>query len=146
VYLLGAEVPPGLAPYAWSLPDPRAFPSLAVQRPDPDAIRAALAHAVGTHDFAGFARAGAHGSTCRTLLRAEIRSASFCPLHAVVLEGTGFVRAMVRNLVGTAVTAGLGLVPPSRVAEVLAERRRYRGVRAPGQGLTLAAVAYPASC
>lgn len=146
VYLVGTEVPPGLAPYAWSLPDPRAFPSLALQRPDPDAIRAALAHAVGTHDFAGFARAGARGSSCKTILRAEVRSATFCPLHAVVLEGTGFVRAMVRHLVGTAVAAGLGLVPPSHVAELLAARARYRGVRAPGKGLTLAAVAYPASC
>jgi len=145
VYLVGTDLSEGLAPYAWCLPDARAFPSLAVQLPDPSAIRAALAPAVGTHDFAGFARGGASGSTRRTLLRAEVHSASWAPLHAVVLEGTGFVRAMVRHLVGTAVAAGLGLVPPSRVAEILAARGRYRGVRAPGQGLTLAAVAYP-SC
>jgi tRNA pseudouridine38-40 synthase len=49
---------------------------------------------------------------------------------------------MVRNLVGTAVAAGLGLAPPSRLAELLAARGRYRGIRAPGRGLTLAAVAY----
>jgi tRNA pseudouridine38-40 synthase len=143
VYLVGAAVPEGMAPYAWSLPDARAFPSLAVQVPDPLAMRAALAHAVGTHDFACFARGSVSGNTRRTLLRAEVHSASWAPLHAVVLEGDGFVRAMVRNLVGTAVTAGLGLAPPSRIAELLATRGRYRGVRAPGRGLTLAAVAYP---
>ncbi len=142
VYLVGADLPPGLAPYAWCLPDARAFPSLAVQLPDPSAMRAALVHAVGTHDFTGFARGGRSGSARRTLLRAEVHSATWAPLHALVLEGTGFVRAMVRNLVGTAVAAGLGLAPPSRVAEILAARGRYRGVRAPGQGLTLAAVAY----
>jgi tRNA pseudouridine38-40 synthase len=146
VYLVGTGVPEGLAAYAWSLPDGRAFPALSVQEPDPAAMRAALAHAVGTHDFAGFARGRASASTVRTLLRAEVHSASWAPLHAFVLEGTGFLRAMVRHLVGTAVAAGLGLAPPSRVAEILATRGRYRGVRAPGWGLTLAAVAYPASC
>jgi tRNA pseudouridine38-40 synthase len=142
VYLLGEEVPAGLGAYAWCLPDARAFPDLGPGSADPSAIRAALAHAVGTHDFAGFARGTAPPNTTRTLLRAEVRSASWARLHAVVLEGKGFVRAMVRNLVGTAVAAGLGLVPPSRVAEVLAARGRYRGVRAPAHGLTLAAVAY----
>jgi len=143
VYLVGEEVPPGLAAYAWALPDARAFPGLGHRTPDPSAIRAALAHAVGTHDFAAFARGAATASTTRTLLRAEVHSASWAPLHALVLEGTGFVRAMVRNLVGTAVTAGVGLVPPARVAELLAARGRYRGVRAPPHGLTLAAVGYP---
>ncbi len=146
VYLVGEEVPPGLAPYAWCLPDTRAFPDLPRGRLDPAPMCAALAHAVGPHDFAGFARAAPRAGTTRTLLRAEVHSASWAPLHAVVLEGTGFVRAMVRNLVGTAVAAGLGLVPPARVAELLAAAGRYRGVRAPAHGLTLAAVAYPPSC
>jgi tRNA pseudouridine38-40 synthase len=143
VYLLGNDLPEGLASYAWSLPDARAFPSLAVQVPDPSTMRAALAQAVGTHDFGGFARGNPRTATRRTLLRAAVHSASWTPLHAVVLEGTGFVRAMVRNLVGTAVTAGLGLAPPTRLADILAERGRYRGVRAPARGLTLTAVAYP---
>jgi len=142
VYLVGSELPASLASYAWSLPDPRAFPDLAGGRLDPAVVRAALAHAIGEHDFTGFARPGASRGAVRTLLRADVHSASWAPLHAVVLEGTGFVRAMVRNLVGTAVTSGLGLSPPERVAELLAARARYRGVRAPGWGLTLAAVGY----
>jgi tRNA pseudouridine38-40 synthase len=143
VYLLGADLPASLAPYAWSLPDPRAFPGLAAARLDPAALRAALGLAVGEHDFTGFARPGASGGAVRTLVRAEVHSASWAPVHALVLEGTGFVRAMVRNLVGTAVAAGLGLTPPGRMAELLAARDRYRGVRAPGWGLTLTAVSYP---
>jgi tRNA pseudouridine38-40 synthase len=105
-------------------------------------MREALAHAVGTHDFAGFARPGEQRGTVRTLLRAEVVSASWAPLHAVVLEGRGFLRAMVRNLVGTAVATGLGLAPPSALRDLIAARGRYRGVRAPGWGLTLAAVRY----
>jgi tRNA pseudouridine38-40 synthase len=142
VYLVGAPPPEGLAPYAWTLPDPRAFPELGEARLDPEAVRAALAHAVGTHDFVGFARPGEQRGTVRTLLRADVVSATWAPLHAIVLEGRGFLRAMVRNLVGTAVAAGVGVAPPATVREQLAARGRYRGVRAPGWGLTLAAVRY----
>jgi tRNA pseudouridine38-40 synthase len=50
---------------------------------------------------------------------------------------------MVRNLVGTAVAAGLGLTPATALRDLLQARARYRGVRAPGWGLTLASVSYP---
>ncbi|HYD40559.1 MAG TPA: tRNA pseudouridine(38-40) synthase TruA [Anaeromyxobacter sp.] len=142
VYLVGTALPPELHGYAWSLPDDRAFPSVPDRPLDPAAMRRALAAAVGTHDFAPFARPGAAREATRTLLRAEVHSASWTPLHALVLEGTGFVRAMVRNLVGTAVAAGLGVASPAIVGELLRAGGRYRGVRAPAWGLTLASVAY----
>ncbi|HVO21247.1 MAG TPA: tRNA pseudouridine(38-40) synthase TruA [Anaeromyxobacter sp.] len=141
VYLVGSDLPAGLRPYAWSLPDARAFPGGA-SRIDPAVLRAAIGQAVGEHDFSGLARPGGQGKARRTLLRAEVVSATWVPLHAVVVEGTGFARAVVRNLVGTAVAAGLGLAPPSAVADRLERGGRYRGVRAPGWGLTLASVAY----
>jgi tRNA pseudouridine38-40 synthase len=143
VYLVGAPPPEGLRPYAWALPDERAFPGIAAPRIDPDAMRAALAAAVGTHDFVGFARPGEQRGTVRTLTRADVVSASWAPVHAIVLEGRGFLRAMVRNLVGTAVAAGVGVAPVDALRELLEARGRYRGVRAPGWGLTLAAVQYP---
>lgn len=142
VYLVGTPPPEGVRPYAWSLPDPRAFPAVSAPRLDPGPMRTALADALGTHDFRGFARPGEQRGTVRTLLRAEVWSASWAPLHALVLEGTGFLRAMVRNLVGTAVAAGLGEAPADAVRTLLEGRGRYRGVRAPGWGLTLAAVRY----
>lgn len=143
VYLVGAPPPAALAPYAWALPDARAFPDLAAPRIDAAALSAALADAVGTHDFRGLARPGEQRGTVRTVLRAEVTTAPWAPLHAIVLEGRGFLRAMVRNLVGTAVTIAVGRAPPSTVRDLLAGRDRYRGVRAPGWGLTLAAVSYP---
>jgi len=142
VYLVGTPVPEALAGRAWSLPDERAFPGRAPPRLEAAAMQAALALAVGEHDFVGFARPGEQRSTVRSLLSAEVVAAEGQPLWAVVLTGRGFLRAMVRNLVGTAVAAGLGLVAPSRVAEILAARERYRGVRAPAWGLTLVGVEY----
>lgn len=143
VYLVGAPPPPEVAPWCWTLPDERAFPGLAAPRLDAGAMREALSHAVGEHDFAGFARPGEQRGSVRTVTRADVVEADGLPLFAVVLEGRGFLRAMVRNLVGTAVAAGLGLAPPTHLRDLLAARGRYRGVRAPGWGLTLASVSYP---
>lgn len=143
VYLVGTPPPAELAGYAWGLPDERAFPGHGAAALDPDRMRAALAYAVGEHDFLGFSRPGEQRGTIRTVTRADVVSASWAPLHAFVLEGRGFLRAMVRNLAGTAVAVGLGLAPPEIVRDLIAGRARYRGVRAPGWGLTLAAVAYP---
>jgi tRNA pseudouridine38-40 synthase len=141
-YLVGTPAPEALRGYAWSLPDERAFPGVPAEWLDAAAMGAALAAAVGEHDFAGFARPGEQRHAVRTLLSAEVLAARDQPLWALLLEGRGFARAMVRNLVGTAVAAGLGIAPPSRLAELLEARGRYRGVRAPGWGLTLAAVTY----
>jgi len=142
VYLVGAPAPEELAGRAWSLPDERAFPGLVAPRLDAAAMQAALALAVGEHDFAGFARPGEQRGTVRSLLSVEVVAAEKRPLWAIILTGRGFLRAMVRNLVGTAVAAGLGLAAPSRVSGILAARDRYRGVRAPAWGLTLAGVEY----
>ena len=143
VYLVGAPAPEAVRPYAWSLPDERAFPGITEPRLDPDRLRAALEEAIGTHDFAGLARGGEQRGTVRTVLRADVVSASWAPFHAVVLEGRGFLRAMVRNLVGAAVASALRAAPPGAVRDLIAGRGRYRGIRAPGWGLTLAAVRYP---
>src|SRR6266568_2543603 len=80
LYLLGWPPPAGLAPYVWSLPDARAFPSLQVQEPDLTRAADALARAVGEHDFGGFARPGEQTArrrfdpraTVRTVTRAEV--------------------------------------------------------------------------
>jgi tRNA pseudouridine38-40 synthase len=152
VYLVGWPAPPELEGFAWSLPDARAFPSLAVQVPELARASDALARAVGEHDFGGFARPGEQTArrrfdpraTVRTVTRAEVVAADGAPLAAFVLEGHGFLRAMVRNLVGLSVGAAVGADRPERVTEILAKpSERYRGVRAPGWGLTLARVSYP---
>ncbi len=143
VYLIGAPPPPEVAPWCWTLPDERAFPGLACSLPDAARMREALDHAVGEHDFFGFARPGDQRGSVRTLTSAQVIESADATLLAVVLEGRGFLRAMVRNLVGTAVAAGLGLVPTALIRELLVRRERYRGVRAPGWALTLASVSYP---
>jgi tRNA pseudouridine38-40 synthase len=143
LYLVGVPPPAGLAPWCWTLPDERAFPGLACALPDVTRMRETLAGAVGEHDFFAMARPGDQRGTIRTLSSVEVIPAADGTLLAVVMEGRGFLRAMVRNLVGTAVAAGLGLLPTTVIGDLLGRRERYRGVRAPGWGLTLTRVSYP---
>jgi tRNA pseudouridine38-40 synthase len=153
VYLFGWPPPPGLDGYAWALPDRRAFPDIASPRVDLAHAADALRRVVGEHDFGGFARAGEQTArrsadpraTVRTITRAEVVAATWAPLAAIVLEGHGFLRAMARNIVGAVVACALGASGPDRVTEILARPGdRYRGVRAPGWGLTLGRVTYDA--
>lgn len=143
VYLIGVPPPAEVAPWCWTLPDERAFPGVACGLPDAARLREALSHAIGEHDFFGFARPGDQRGSVRTLTGVEVVESTEAPLLAVVLEGRGFLRAMVRNLTGTAVAAGLGLVETTVIRDLLLRRDRYRGVRAPGWALTLVGVSYP---
>jgi tRNA pseudouridine38-40 synthase len=165
IYLVGWPPPEEARGYAWSLPDPRAFPGLSAPRLDLERARDALARVLGEHDFRGFARPGEHTRraeratappseplrraprcTVRTITRAEIVQARDAPLAALILQGSGFLRAMARNIVGTVVAVAVGAADPERVSEILGDpSRRYEGVRAPGWGLTLAAVDYPSA-
>jgi tRNA pseudouridine38-40 synthase len=59
------------------------------------------------------------------------------------ITGEGFLRHMVRNIVGTLVEVGSGRWAASRVAAILATRDRMQaGPTAPPQGLFLLRVEY----
>ena len=61
----------------------------------------------------------------------------------LVIEGNGFLRHMVRNIVGTLVEVGVGRWPPAMVPQILGSRDRTKaGPTAPAQGLFLVRVKY----
>ena len=98
---------------------------------------------VGRHDFAALQAAGSEvESTVRTLARVEIEQEPSGELVFWV-EGDGFLRHMVRNLVGTLLEVGSGQRSIESMAELLAsEDRRQAGPTAPAQALTLVRVFY----
>ena len=72
-----------------------------------------------------------------TTLRAE------GPLLVYRVEATGFLKHMVRNVIGTLVPIGRGERPPSSMRAVLESRDRTQaGPTAPPHGLVLVAVRY----
>lgn len=98
---------------------------------------------VGHHDFRAFMAAGSSvRSTERTLLEATLHRLD---LERLVLRfvADGFLRHMVRNLVGTLVEVGRGKISPGGLSEILVGRdRRRAGMTAPAHGLYLTAVSY----
>ena len=107
-----------------------------------DRMRAAATALVGRHDFASFQASGAFArDTTRTLTRVELRERP--GELQIEIDGDGFLRHMVRAIVGTLVEIGAGNRPVDDVARVLATRdRRAAGPTAPACGLTLVSVRY----
>ncbi len=133
--------------YAWHVPDAL----------DVDAMAAAAALVVGSRDFAAFQAAG--GATTST--RREVYSSAIArgpcggdvapgggdgsgsELLRYEITGSGFLRHMVRTIVGSLVEIGRGRRPVQWMAEIL-ERgdRALAGPTAPASGLVLVAVEY----
>ena len=121
--------------YTWHVPRPL----------DIEAMRTAAEPLVGLHDFAGFQAAGsAVATTERTVVALEIEEGGGYDLPMIVrITGDGFLRHMVRNIVGTLVEVGSGRRDPWRLLAVLDSRDRAKaGPTAPPHGLFLAHVAY----
>ena len=125
---------------------------------DLGAMRQAAAALCGRHDFAAFQTAAGEAertSTVRTIHGLEVgvepvphwlntsRSARG-EIITVDVVGDGFLRYMVRTIVGTLVEVGTARRPVEDVALTLASRRRERaGPTAPAHGLFLVRVDYP---
>lgn len=112
---------------------------------DLEAMRTACGPLVGRHDFAGFQGAGSEVATTeRTILDLEWADGGGFDLPLVLrVTGDGFLRHMVRNVVGTLVEVGTGRWDPWRLLAILESRDRTQaGPTAPARGLFLTQVTY----
>lgn len=98
----------------------------------------------GTFDFAAFEGSGSpRSSTKRTVFRADWELGK--PNNTLIfeIEADGFLRFMVRNIVGTLAAVGLGNMSVEDVKAILASRDRKKApATAPAQGLFLIDVTY----
>jgi tRNA pseudouridine38-40 synthase len=110
---------------------------------DEPAVRAAAALYLGRRDFASLASSGGSvKTTVRTVTRSEARFEGTTLLYEV--EADGFLRKMVRSMVGGLIAAGRGTATVDELARSLeACDRRAWPAPAPACGLTLVRVVYP---
>jgi tRNA pseudouridine38-40 synthase len=116
-----------------------------IHRPlDVRAMQQAAQIIVGRHDFKAFESAGSpRAHTVRHVMAAAWVEEPDQGLLTFQIEADGFLRGMVRNIVGTLVAAGLGKLQPADVAAILASRdRRRAGATAPPRGLFMVTVNY----
>lgn len=149
----GQLCPPFAARYVYACP----------WRLDRSALDRSALCLLGEHDFASFeatdpdrgdpdrgARRAGEGaaeerSTVRTIFLSawEERPSEGGDLLVYRVAGNGFLHHMVRNLVGTMIDAGRGLLGPEDLPAILAARSRAAaGPTAPARGLFLVSVEY----
>lgn len=114
--------------YVWHIPKPL----------DMVAMRAALPYLCGQHDFATFCAAGSQvRSTIRTIYEVMLTPRSE---HLIELrfEGDGFLYKMIRIIVATLVSIGMGQRRPAEMAQIILScNRREAPKTAPPNGLVL---------
>ncbi len=117
--------------------------------PDWGAMRCAAELLVREADFAAFGQPHAGENTIRTVYRAEW-CAGLAPwgpagaqMGAFHIVANGFLRGMVRRIVGTLLDVGRDALTPEQFGEILGEREINRAsAPAPACGLTLWRVNY----
>jgi tRNA pseudouridine38-40 synthase len=119
---------------SWNIREPLDIP----------AMRQAAGYFVGEHDFAAF-----RASNCSAVTsRRRIDAVQIChdpPFVTIDVTGGGFLKHMVRIMVGTMVDIGKGRFPADHIRYLLDNPDRSKGgATAPPQGLCLIEVRYPA--
>ena len=120
--------------YAWHIQDGL----------DRNVMQEAATALVGTHDFSAFRSAGSEvTTTIRTITASRFTPQDDPGLLTFEITGNGFLRHMVRAIVGTLVETGRGQRPASTMTALLAGRGRAEaGATAPPHGLFLVRVDY----
>ncbi len=119
--------------YSWNIYDPL----------NVNAMREAIILLKGTHDFSSFCGANDDASNhIRTVIDVSIETKGD-HMISITIEANGFLRHMVRNIVGTLVDAGKGKLTSTEFLEIMECKDRTKaGMTAPPQGLFLKEVRY----
>jgi len=106
-------------------------------------MRQAAKYLIGTHDFSCFCATGTDVlDRVRTIKNIEIRNEQEGNIE-IIVEAKGFLKYMVRNIIGTLVEVARGKRKPEEMKKLIDSRdRKIAGATAPAHGLFLMEVKY----
>lgn len=106
-------------------------------------MAACLSLLLGRNDFTSFRSSGSGNiDPVRSIIRAELQGGENGLLRFII-EADGFLRHMMRNIVGTVAEVGLGKINVDGFKKILESKdRKCAGIKAPPQGLILTNVQY----
>lgn len=109
---------------------------------DVTAMRRAAQDFIGQHDFSAFQGAGCEAaSPVREIFDLRVKKRK--DWLQISFDGSGFLKHMVRNIVGTLIEVGHGRMEADAIPDILASRdRKNAGPTAPARGLCLVEVFY----
>ena len=109
---------------------------------DLQSMKLASEHLLGTHDFKVFAHSGITvKSTVRTVMKVKLSRKR--DIINFEIEADGFLKRMVRMIIGTLVQVGKGRITPKDFKHILDSGKKTKFVyTAPPQGLYLKKVRY----
>lgn len=133
-----AIISPFLYRYAWKIPH-----ELTLEK-----MKYALEFLKGRHDFSAFRASGCSAKNpVRTVINISIERLSainFLDMHLsdnflkIQIQADGFLRHMVRNIVGTLVEIGKGKIKPEDMDKIInSKNRNLAGPTSPARGLFL---------
>ena len=107
-------------------------------------MKKCLSMLVGKQDFTSFKSSGSGNiNPVREMYRADLLDGNDEGITCFFFEAEGFLRHMVRNIVGTVINAGLSRITSDDFKEILLSLdRKKAGIKAPPQGLFLTMVNY----
>lgn len=132
----------------FELPTERLYAVHMIGNFDLRAVRQAATYLIGEHDFSSFEAAGSrvqHDSgrgAVRRIFKAELLEGDGRRIDFEI-SGDGFLRHMVRNIVGTLLLVGKGKLTHKDFSQIIESKdRRNAGPTAPAKGLFLKEVFY----
>ena len=109
---------------------------------DVDKMKEGAEFLIGEHDFSSFVKKDSlKEDNVRNIYKIDFKQAG--NILIIDITGNGFMRYMVRNIVGTLIAVGEEKIKPSKVKEILDKKDRiYAKKTAPACGLYLKEVKY----
>ena len=109
---------------------------------DIDKMNKAISYFIGEHDFTSYTKDAIEKESCiRTIYDAYIEKNN--DIISITFEGNGFLRYMVRNMVGSLIEVGSNKRIPEEIEKILNSKdRKTAGITAPSNGLYLIDVYY----